>query len=136
VAEAQARVVGEALKSANIDIVGGEHDFFEKIVQSCIQGRTIDNLMKNSQTLTDVKNTFFTGDPDRFKDQMRSWIKDLGVSSEDVKNLTVAAALTKLMSSAGDGGTRSLIRRAQKVAKETGITDMVVDTLLGDRDPK
>jgi hypothetical protein len=67
---------------------------------------------------------------------MRKWIKDLGVSSEDVKNLTVAAALTKLMSSAGDGGTRSLIRRAQKVAKETGITDMVVDTLLGDRDPK
>ena len=136
VAEAQARVVGEALKSANIEIVGGEHDFFEKIVQSCIQGRTIDNLMANSQTLTDVKNTFFTGDPDRFKDQMRKWIKDLGVSSEDVKNLTVAAALTKLMSSAGDGGTRSLIRRAQKVAKQTGITDMVVDTLLGDRDPK
>ena len=136
VAEAQARVVGEALKSANIDIVGGEHDFFEKIVQSCIQGRTIDNLMNNSQTLTDVKNTFFTGDPERFKDQLRTWINDLGVSSEDVKNLTVAAALTKLMSAAGDGGTRSLIRRAQKVAKETGITDMVMETLLGGTEKK
>ena len=133
IAEAQARVVGEALKSANIDIVGGEHDFFEKVVKSVIQGRSIDRLMNNSQTLTDVKNTFFTGDPDHFKGQLRNWIQDLGISSEDVKNLTVAAALTKLMSAADDSGTKSLIRQAQKAAKESGITDIVVSALLGDK---
>ena len=133
VAEAQARVVGEALKSANIDIVGGENDFFEKIVKSVIQGRSIDRLMNNSQTLTDVKNTFFTGDPDHFKGQLRSWIQDLGVSSEDVKNLTVAALLTSLMSKADNSGTKSLIRQAQKAAKESGITDIVVSALLGDK---
>ena len=132
VAEAQARVVGEALKSANIDIVGGENDFFEKVVKSVIQGRSVDRLMNNSQTLTDVKNTFFNGDPAHFKGQLRTWIQDLGVSSEDVKNLTVAALLTKLMSKADDGGTRSLIRQAQKAAKDTGITDIVVSALLGD----
>ena len=136
VAEAQARVVGEALKSANIDIVGGENDFFEKVVKSVIQGRSVDRLMNNSQTLTDVKNTFFTGDPDHFKGQLRTWIQDLGVSSEDVKNLTVAALLTKLMSKADDGGTKSLIRQAQKAAKETGITDIVVSALLGDKAAK
>jgi flotillin len=132
VAEAQARVVGEALKSANIDIVGGENDFFEKVVKSVIQGRSVDRLMNNSQTLTDVKNTFFNGDPAHFKGQLRTWIQDLGVSSEDVKNLTVATLLTKLMSKADDGGTRSLIRQAQKAAKDTGITDIVVSALLGD----
>jgi len=132
VAEAQARVVGEALKSANIDIVGGEHDFFEKVVKSVIQGRSVDRLMDNSQTLTDVKNTFFTGDPDHFKGQLRKWIDDLGVSTEDVKNLTVAAALTKLMSAAGDSGTKNLLRQAQKAAKDSGVTDIIVGTLLGD----
>ena len=136
VAEAQARVVGEALKSANIDIVGGENDFFEKVVKSVIQGRSVDRLMNNSQTLSDVKNTFFTGDPDHFKGQLRTWIQDLGVSSEDVKNLTVAALLTKLMSKADDGGTKSLIRQAAKAAKETGITDIVVSALLGDKAAK
>ncbi|MDP7010487.1 MAG: hypothetical protein QF685_03830 [Verrucomicrobiota bacterium] len=133
VAEAQARVVGEALKSANIDIVGGENDFFEKVVKSVIQGRSVDRLMNNSQTLTDVKNTFFTGDPDHFKGQLRTWIKDLGVSSDDVKNLTVAALLAKLMSRSEDSGTRSLIRQAQALAKETGITDTVAGALLGDK---
>ena len=133
IAEAQARVVGEALKSANIDIVGGENDFFEKIVKSVTQGRSVDRLVNNSQTLTDVKNTFFNGDPDHFKGQLRTWIQDLGVSSEDVKNLTVAAVLTKLMAKADDGGTKSLIRQAQKAAKESGITDIVVSALLGDK---
>ena len=132
VAEAQARVVGEALKSANIDIVGGEHDFFDKVVKSVIQGRSLDRLVNNSQTLTDVKGTFFNGDPDRFKNQLRSWISDLGLSTEDVKNLTVSALLTKLMSKADDSGTRSLIRQAQKMAKDAGVTDIVTNVLLTD----
>ena len=132
VAEAQARVVGEALKSANIDIVGGEHDFFDKVVKSVIQGRSLDRLVNNSQTLTDVKGTFFNGDPDRFKNQLRSWISDLGLSTEDVKNLTVSALLTKLMSKADDSGTRSLIRQAQKMAKDAGVTDIVTNVLFTD----
>ena len=136
VAEAQARVVGEALKSANIDIVGGEHDFFEKVVKSVIQGRSLDRLVNNSQTLTDVKGTFFNGDPDRFKGQLRTWIKDLGLSSEDVKNLTVSALLTKLISKADDSGTKSLIRQAQKMAKESGIMDIVSNVLLTDESKK
>jgi len=132
VAEAQARVVGEALKSANIDIVGGEHDFFDKVVKSVIQGRSLDRLVNNSQTLTDVKGTFFNGDPDHFKNQLRTWIKDLGLSTEDVKNLTVSALLTKLMSKADDSGTKSLIRQAQKMAKDAGVTDIVSNVLLAD----
>ena len=132
VAEAQARVVGEALKSANIDIVGGEHDFFDKVVKSVIQGRSLDRLVNNSQTLTDVKGTFFNGDPDHFKNQLRTWIKDLGLSTEDVKNLTVSALLTKLMSKADDSGTKSLIRQAQKMAKDAGVTDIVSNVLLTD----
>ena len=136
IAEAQARVVGEALKSANIDIVGGEHDFFEKVVKSVIQGRSLDRLVNNSQTLTDVKDTFFNGDPDRFKGQLRTWIRDLGLSSEDVKNLTVSALLTKLISKADDSGTKSLIRQAQKMAKEAGIMDIVSNVLLTDESRK
>ena len=102
IAEAQARVVGEALKSANIDIVGGENDFFEKVVRSVSQGKAVDRLVNNSQAITDVKNTFFNGDPDYFKGQLRGWIKDLGVSSEDVKNLTISALLTQLIGQADD----------------------------------
>jgi flotillin len=132
VAEAQARVVGEALKSANIDIVGGENDFFEKIVSSVTAGKSVDRLVNNSQTITDVKNTFFNGDPDYFKTQLRGWVRDLGVSSEDVKNLTISALLTKLISKSDDGGVKSIMRQAQKAVKESGIGGMIANALLGD----
>ncbi|MBR90872.1 MAG: flotillin [Verrucomicrobiales bacterium] len=133
IAEAQARVVGEALKSANIDIVGGENDFFEKVVRSVSHGKSVDRLVNNSQTITDVKNTFFNGDPDYFKTQLRGWIKDLGVSSEDVKNLTISALLTKLISQADDSGLKSVIRQAQSAAKEAGLSDVISSVLLDDK---
>ena len=136
VAEAQARVVGEALKSANIDIVGGENDFFEKVVRSVSYGKSVDRLVNNSQSITDVKNTFFNGDPDYFKTQLRGWVKDLGVSSEDVKNLTISALLTKLVSQSDDSGTKSVIRQAQKAVKESGIGSMISGALLDDKAAK
>jgi len=136
VAEAQARVVGEALKSANIDIVGGENDFFEKVVRSVSYGKSVDRLVNNSQAITDVKNTFFNGDPDYFKTQLRGWVKDLGVSSEDVKNLTISALLTKLVSQSDDSGTKSVIRQAQKAVKESGIGSMISGVLLDDKAAK
>ena len=136
VAEAQARVVGEALKSANSDIVGGENDFFEKVVRSVSYGKSVDRLVNNSQSITDVKNTFFNGDPDYFKTQLRGWVKDLGVSSEDVKNLTISALLTKLVSQSDDSGTKSVIRQAQKAVKESGIGGMISGVLLDDKAAK
>ena len=131
IADAQARVVGEALKSANIDIVGGENDFFEKVVRSVSQGKSVDRLVNNSQAITDVKNTFFNGDPDYFKTQLRTWISDLGITSEAVKNLTVSALLTKLVAQSEDSGTKSLVRQAQQMAKESGLMDTIVGDLLG-----
>ena len=131
IADAQARVVGEALKSANIDIVGGENDFFEKVVRSVSQGKSVDRLVNNSQAITDVKNTFFNGDPDYFKTQLRTWISDLGITSEAVKNLTVSALLTKLVAQSDDSGTKSLVRQAQQMAKESGLMDTIVGDLLG-----
>jgi len=136
VAEAQARVVGEALKSANIDIVGGDNDFFEKVVSSVTQGKAVDRLMNNSQTLSDVKNTFFNGDPEYFKAQLRNWVQGLGVSSEDVKNLTISALLTKLIAKSDDSSVKGLMRSAQKAVRESGLGDTLASLLLEDKAAK
>ena len=69
--------MGEALKSANIDLVGGEQDFFDRVVSSVSQGKVVDRLVDNSQTITDVKNTFFNGDPDHLKNKLASWLRHL-----------------------------------------------------------
>ncbi len=58
IAEAQAKVIAEAVKSAKIDIVGGETMFFEKIIGSITRGKSIDTMFDNSNILSSVKEKF------------------------------------------------------------------------------
>ncbi len=133
IAQANSTIVGEALKHAHIDIVGGENDFFEKIVRAVGNGKSVDRMIDNSRTLTDIKSTFFNGDPEHFKTQVRQWIKDYGISSEDVKNFTVAALLGKLMASSKDSSVKGLIKSALAMAKESGIADVPAAEVISDR---
>jgi uncharacterized membrane protein YqiK len=133
IAEAQATVLGEALKSANIDLVGGEQDFFDRVVASVSRGKVVDRLVNSSQVVSDVKNTFFNGDPDYFKNQLTGWIKATGLSSEDVKNLTVSALLASLISKTDDNALRGLMRGAEKALKGTTLGSSLADLLLGEK---
>ena len=133
IADAQARVMGEALKSANIDLVGGEQDFFDRVVSSVSQGKVVDRLVDNSQTITDVKNTFFNGDPDHLKNKLAGWIKASGLKSEDVKNLTISALLASMVSKTEDNSLRGLMRAAEKAVRGTEIGSELASTILGDK---
>ena len=70
IAESQAGVVGDALKSARIDIVGGDGEFFEQITSAVKGGKAIDRFVYNSKVATDIKDTFFDGNAEYFRDQM------------------------------------------------------------------
>ena len=132
VAQANAQVVSEALKTAKIDIVGGENDFFEKIVRSIGTGKAVDRAVNNSATLTDIKTTFFNGDPEHFKAQLAQWVKDFGIKTEDLKNLTVAALLGKMIASADDDGVKSSIQSALALVKEKGLGEMKAASVMAD----
>lgn len=122
IAEAQARVMGEAMKSAKIEIIGGEGKFFDQIAGAISRGKSVDRMVSNSEVLSDVKETFFNGDPDYFKAQLREWAAQFGVSSEDVKNLTVGAALAQFLGSAS-GETRSKLISLLGAADRFGLAD-------------
>jgi flotillin len=122
IAAEQAKVVGEALRSANIDIVGGETQFFDRITNAITTGKVVDRMVDNSKTLDDVKETFFNGDPDYFKSQLATWVADFGVSSEDMKNLSVSALLGKLIGDA-KGDTRGRMVGLLGAAERFGLGD-------------
>lgn len=132
IARAHSEVVGEALKHAKIDIVGGENDFFEKIVRAVGTGKAVDRTVHNSETLTDIKNTFFNGDPDFFRTQLKQWVKDFGISTEDLKNLTVSALLGKMIASSKDSSLKSVLKSAHAMARESGFADVLAVTALGE----
>ena len=130
IATEQASLVGEALKSANIDIVGGDSDFFDKIVNSVSKGKALDSFMNNSALATDVTNTLFSGDPEAFTNQLRTFAGRFGMSSEDLKNITVSALLTKMTASADDDDTLATLGRLSEVSKQLGLGAKQVTDLL------
>ena len=130
IAARHSEVLAEALKSAKIDIVGGETQFFDRITHAITQGKSIDRLVDNSQALTDVKETFFNGDPEYFKEQLRGWIDEFGVSTNDVKNLSLSALLTRLAKESDDETTQSKIAGMLGAAERFGLADKKAGTLL------
>lgn len=86
--------------------------------------------MQNSATLTDIKETFFNGDPERFKTQLRQWVQDFGIRTEDLKNLTISALLAKLLSDSTDDSRKALILSAVSLARNHGLSDSPASTLL------
>ena len=113
--------------------MGGEQDFFNRVVSSVSQGKVVDRLVDNSQTITDVKNTFFNGDPDHLKNKLAGWIKASGLKSEDVKNLTISALLASMVSKTEDNSLRGLMRAAEKAVRGTEIGSELASTILGDK---
>lgn len=117
VAESQASIIREALKAAKIDIVGGETMFFDQIIGSISKGKSYDRLVNNSEVLTDIKETFITGDPEYFKNQLQELVGRFNLSSEDIKNLSIAGAINKMMSNAEQGDKAMLGKLLDNVNK-------------------
>ncbi len=129
IAEAQSNIVGAALKTARIDIVGGETVFFDKIVDSIKGGKAIDRFVQNSETLTDVKDTFFNGNPDYFQDKLKGFVDRFGMNFEDIKDLSVAALIGKMLVQADDDESRSDLQRILKIVRGTGMAEKRVASL-------
>lgn len=123
IAEAQAELVGQGLKTATIDIVGGDNKFFESLVGSITAGKQVDRLVSNSDVLETVKDTFFNGDPDYFKSQLAGFIDQFGVGSDDIKNLTIAGLIGSMLAKSDDPGVIGQLQSLLNNANRLGLSD-------------
>lgn len=90
IAEQSAKVLGESLKNANVQIVGGEGQIFDRIAGAIGVGRSIDATVGNSTALQTVLQDYLNGSrnlPDDLKDLLGK------LSTADVANLAAAKAL-------------------------------------------
>ncbi|MFJ5676615.1 SPFH domain-containing protein [Streptomyces sp. NPDC093097] len=125
VAEAQATVLATGLESADINIVGGESVFFDRLVNSIALGKGVDGFVQNSRTVQTLAKPWLDGTSD--------FVDDLGrilgsMSTADVQNLTVSALLTKLMTS--DGTQAGQLRALRERAGELGLADLPLAAAL------
>jgi hypothetical protein len=129
IAEDQSNLVGEALKSAKIDIVGGDMNFFDKIVNSIANGKAVDRLVYNSDVLTDVSRTFFNGNPEYFQQKMQEFTDHFGLGSEDVKNLSIVALIGKMIMMSDDEAVSRQLEGLLAGARESGLADSMASKL-------
>ncbi len=126
IADAQANVIGEALKAAKIDIVGGETMFFDQIVGQITKAKGFDRLVNHSENITDIKDAVL-GDGSEGKENLLERIKGFadkyGITSEDIKNLTVAGLLMELQKRSSDDGEKGLFSNLMDMARNLGLSD-------------
>jgi len=126
IADAQASVIGEALKAAKIDIVGGETMFFDQIVGQITRAKGFDRLVNNSENITEIKEAIL-GDgalnQGNLLDKIKGFADKYGISSEDIKNLTVSGLLLELQRRSNDESEQGLFANLMSMAKNFGLTD-------------
>ncbi|KOU58212.1 hypothetical protein ADK57_36525 [Streptomyces sp. MMG1533] len=126
VAEAQATVLATGLENADINIVGGESVFLDRLVSSIALGKGFDGFMQHSETAQALAKPWLDGTAG-FADDLSRVLGS--VSTADVQNLTVSALLMKLMKSGG-ANTGQLQQLLDK-AGELGLSDTSLAAVNG-----
>ncbi|EST38007.1 hypothetical protein N566_10000 [Streptomycetaceae bacterium MP113-05] len=101
IAEAQATLVGAGLEKANIDIVGGDSVFFDKLVGAITAGRSVDAFVDGSKSVQAMAGPWLDADGEgsTFTRDMTRMVAGLGAGG--VRDLTVAGLLSKLIADEG-----------------------------------
>lgn len=130
IAESQASVIGDALKAARIDIVGGDGEFFQQITSAVKGGKAIDRFVYNSKVATDIKDTFFDGNADYFRTQIEELIGQFGLDTDGVKDLSIAALIAKMMGMSTTDSVRNQLTSLLSVAATANVADQKAGRLL------
>ena len=119
IAEAQAKILGEAFKDARFDIVGGDGAFFERFVNATAMGKGLDSFFDKSQTARTALGEYLEGDRNVI-DDVKGILTSPSVSADNAQKLSLTALLTKLMTGADDE-MRNKVTVLMEQAKKLGI---------------
>jgi uncharacterized membrane protein YqiK len=117
IAEQQAGVIAAGLSKADISLVGGDTQFFDRVVGAIGYGKAVDGFVAHSEVAQSVAAGWGNGSTS-FAEDLKAVFANAG--SEDVKNLTVSAALVKLMQGGGD---HDVLSGLLGKARELGVAE-------------
>ena len=119
-AKSQAEVLGEALRSAKIEIVGGETQFFDRIAGAITRGKAVDRLVENSTVIDQVRHGLIGNEGENLA-KLREVISTMGLKAADVRDLSVAAVLAQMIAKADNSELKNTLVDLLTVAGEKGV---------------
>jgi uncharacterized membrane protein YqiK len=123
IADAQAKVLAEAFKTAKIDIVGGDNTFFENLIRQVSYAKGIDKLSEHSQTIDQIKTSLLGNGEDgsvNLIQKIKEAAEKYGITSENLKNLSIAALIAQMQLKASEED-RGFLSNLLKMAKDMGM---------------
>jgi len=118
IAEAQATVLATGLEQANIDIVGGDTVFFDRLMGSIALGKGVDGFVQHSEVAGKLTQPWLDGSAS-FSDDLARVLGS--VDSADIRNLTISALLMKMIK--GGGPDAAKLGELLGSARQLGIAD-------------
>jgi len=112
IANARAKVLGDSLGKAKIEIVGGDGQFFDRFVNAVSMGKSIDATVEHSDVLQTVGKEYLLEGrslPDDLKEILS------GISSSDLANLGIAGALAKVTAGKDPAKVEKLMGKAREL---------------------
>ncbi|MCG8925560.1 flotillin family protein [Lentzea sp. CC55] len=98
IAEAQAMVLAAGLEKADIDIVGGDTMFFDKIAASITAGKQVDSFVGNSDVVQALGSKWMDGSQS-FPEDLTKILSSF--TTGDAQNIAAAIALTQMAKNNG-----------------------------------
>ncbi|MDG4834515.1 flotillin family protein [Solwaraspora sp. WMMD1047] len=126
VAESQAMVVATGLEKANIDIVGGDSVFFDRLLSSISLGKSVDGFVAHSDVAQGLARPWLDGSAN-FTDDISRLLGSLNTA--DVRDLTLSAFLLRQIKAGGADSDK--LRELLNTAKRLGVADQPVAALAG-----
>lgn len=120
VATAQAKVMAAAFTKAEINIVGGDGEFFERFTQAVGAGKAIDGFAEHSDTFQQVFSGYLDGSQNLPAD-LKEILSRPALSSEQARDLSVAALLGR-MAAESKGEQRDKLNALLDQARQLGLT--------------
>jgi uncharacterized membrane protein YqiK len=124
IAQSQATVLAAGLEKANIDIVGGDSMFIDRLTGAIGAGKAVDGFTQHSEVAQALAGPWLNG-TSSFTEDIGSLLGGLGTG--DIRNLTLSALLLKLIKA--DGADSGRLRELLDHAKKLGVADAPVAAL-------
>src|SRR5688500_16523995 len=114
--------MAEAMGNADIKIVGGDGQFFDKFVNAVALGNQIDGVVESSSVVQKTINGRLNGNGHNLIDDVKDMVRAAGASSGAIKDLTISGVLGNLMIKA-DSDTKSKLQALLERARQLGVHD-------------
>ncbi len=129
IAEYQSQVMGEAMKTAKIELIGGGQEFLDTFFKSIALGKAVDGFVNHSEVIQGLSDG---GDGKALVEQLKGLIGKEGLSAESIKDLSIAALLTRLAAGGKDKSTRDKALQLKRQIEDQGLGTVGLDNVIGE----